>query len=557
MTQNQALDILKTGANVFLTGEPGSGKTYTINRYIDYLRRHAISPAITASTGIAATHIGGMTLHSWSGIGISKFLSDQDVERVAGKSKIARRLEKTSVLIIDEISMLDAATLDLVERVCRKGKQSELPWGGIQIIFIGDFFQLPPVSGRGEPQPKFAYQSDTWRRAEPLVCYLSEQHRQEDDTFLDILARIRKGAVDEDLHAVLAGKIVPGHIQKDFTKLYSHNVDVDRINDAKLDALPGKEFSFRMDTRGPRALTEQIMRGCLSPEILRLKVGAKVMFTKNNFEHGYVNGTLGEVTSLSDVGPVVKTTKGDMITVTPADWSIADGNKILARIIQYPLRLAWAMTIHKSQGMTLDSAVMDLASVFEYGQGYVALSRVRALSGLYLLGINSRALAVHPEVLTIDTNFRDSSDTAEARYVNGDALGKQAEEFLVHAGGQLAEVVPEVAEEYKSGRRLPKVDTYAETLKFWQEGLLVAEIAERRKLTATTITSHIEELYMRDQIALAELQRLVSQELSEALPEIQAVLKESDGLRLSPVYEKFAGKYTYDQLRLARLLMPN
>src|SRR5690348_15362103 len=140
MTQDQALTILKSGANVFLTGEPGSGKTYTVNQYISYLKRHKIYPAITASTGIAATHISGMTLHSWAGIGIAKSLSDGDIEAIASKSKILKRLKNTSVLIIDEISMLDAAVLDLVERVCRAGKGNFLPWGGLQVIFVGDFF---------------------------------------------------------------------------------------------------------------------------------------------------------------------------------------------------------------------------------------------------------------------------------------------------------------------------------------------------------------------------------------------------------------------------------
>ena len=177
MTQNEALTILKTGANVFLTGEPGSGKTHTVNAYIAWLRSHGIEPAITASTGIAATHVGGMTIHSWSGIGINSSMTPELLDTIASKEHVAKRLQKAKVLIIDEVSMLSGEVLVMVDAVLKEVRHSDLPMGGLQTVLVGDFFQLPPIS-RGETV--FAFQSPAWKSLNPLICYLTEQHRQED-----------------------------------------------------------------------------------------------------------------------------------------------------------------------------------------------------------------------------------------------------------------------------------------------------------------------------------------------------------------------------------------
>src|SRR3989338_5782328 len=195
MTQEEALTLLKTGMNVFLTGEPGSGKTHAINKYIAWLRERGVEPAVTASTGIAATHVNGMTIHAWSGIGIKRTISDWDVEMIAGREKTAKRIVNARVLIIDEISMLDAATLGNIDKVLRTLRRrplmEEQPFGGLQVVFVGDFFQLPPVSN--EREAVFAFASNAWREANPIVCYLSEQHRQEDADFLDLLDALRRG----------------------------------------------------------------------------------------------------------------------------------------------------------------------------------------------------------------------------------------------------------------------------------------------------------------------------------------------------------------------------
>jgi len=453
MTQKEALKILKTGANVFLTGAPGSGKTHTINEFIKYLREHDIEPSITASTGIAATHIGGMTIHSWSGIGIKSRLNDYDLDKISSSRHIIKRIGKARVLIIDEISMLRPNTLGMVDAVCREVKRKAEPFGGLQVVFVGDFFQLPPII-RDEDidntpklftnkEAQFAYNSDLWKKLKMITCYLTEQHRQDDEDFLSLLSAIRSNALEEKHFGYLQTRQeAVGKVPTDITKLFPHNADVDIVNNAELEILPGDKEIFNMRSMGKDNVVANLKKGCLSPETLELKIGASVMFTKNNPQKGFVNGTTGIVVSFDadNMYPIVKTRSGRYIEVESMDWSVEDDGRILAKITQIPLRLAWAITVHKSQGMSLDCAVMNLSRVFEYGQGYVALSRVRRLSGLYLLGINDKALVVHPEVLKQDKEFRSVSKETERMFkeIGLSELSKMHKNFIIALGGHIS-----------------------------------------------------------------------------------------------------------------------
>ncbi|MCE9541120.1 AAA family ATPase [Candidatus Kaiserbacteria bacterium] len=419
MKQEEALKVLKTGMNVFLTGEPGSGKTHTINRYIAWLRERGVEVSVTASTGIAATHVGGMTIHSWSGIGVKRDLTDWDIEMIHSREKTAKRILDAKVLVIDEVSMLDGAVLASVDKVLRSLRKKPLthgePFGGLQVIFVGDFFQLPPVSR--DARASFAFESDAWKAANPIVCYLSEQHRQDDPDFLDMLGALRRGTFGAAHLKRLKSRtgILPK--KEVATRLYTHNADVDRINAESLAKIPGDGKRYVMQSKGAGVLVDALKNNCLSPENLDLKSGAAVMFTRNNFEAGYVNGTLGTVTGFAVSGyPIVKIASGKSITAEPQEWAIQDGTKILAKITQVPLRLAWAITVHKSQGMSLDAAIIDLGQAFEYGQGYVAISRVRSLEGLYLESFNERSLMLHPKVVDKDTYFRASAAAAQQKF---------------------------------------------------------------------------------------------------------------------------------------------
>lgn len=417
MTQKEALEILKAGHNIYLTGAAGTGKTYLLNEYIQFLKTKGVGVGVTASTGIAATHLGGLTIHAWAGIGIERFASDMDIKMMAANPRVAKRFSGTEVLIIDEISMLDADRLNLVERVARVAKGNWKAFGGIQVVLCGDFFQLPPVAKESEPPPRFAYHSSAWKELDLKTCYLHEQYRQGDQKFFNILNAIRQDKVDDflisNLRAQRNAKLSSGEI----TKLYSHNVDVDAENIKELNRLPGEEVYYRMETSGVPAIVKLLKSGCLAPEILTVKKGAKVMFLKNNFEKGYVNGTLGSIIGFNDWGyPVVATFDGREISASPETWSIEENGKVLAKIIQVPLRLAWAITIHKSQGMTLDAAEINLAEAFEKGMGYVALSRVRSLNGIKLIGFNKIALQVHPEILVYDKELQQHSEEVKREF---------------------------------------------------------------------------------------------------------------------------------------------
>ena len=444
MTHDEALALLRTGASIFLTGQPGSGKTHTVNRYVRELQRQGIDYAYTASTGIAATHGYGVTIHAWSGIGVREALTRRDLDLLSTNRRLASRIEKTTVLIIDEISMLPARALSLVDAVCRHIRGQQAPFGGLQVVLVGDFFQLPPVVRRDRDESmlqlaggsdafgaEFAHASPAWRDLAPTVCYLSEQHRQSDAAFLDVLAAIRSNACVGPHRERLSSRLIgQDQLPAACTRLFTHAAAVDDINQQQLAKLPGKARVFAMISKGPEAFVRTLQRGCLSPERLGLKQGAVVMFTKNDPAGRYVNGTLGVVDDFDaeDGYPVVRTRGGKRILAEPSKWKIDENGKERASITQVPLRLAWAMTVHKSQGMSLDAAVIDLSRAFEYGQGYVALSRLRALSGLHLLGLNERALRVHPLAVEKDAEFRAAS--AVAPRPDDAAVAKKQRDFV-------------------------------------------------------------------------------------------------------------------------------
>lgn len=406
MKQKEALKILQAGHNVLITGPAGSGKTFLLNKYIDYLKEEKIGVAITASTGIAATHLGGRTIHSWAGIGIKDHLSKGEINGLCKKPYLRKQFEKTRVLIIDEVSMLDANRLDMINAVCQAFKRNSLPFGGIQLVMSGDFFQLPPISS-GSSEIDFVYKAKIWPEMDLRVCYLSEQHRQNDKKMSAVLKSLRENKVDAETKALLRSRLnqkLKNKIKP--VKLFTHNIDVDLINKEELAKINSAELSYQMTDEGEKRLSDSLKKNCLVPEYLVLKVGALVMFVKNKFKDDkvvYVNGTTGVVISFDDNDyPVVRLSSGEEIVAFPESWTIDDEQKVLAKITQVPLRLAWAITVHKSQGMTLEAAEIDLSRSFGYGMGYVALSRLKSLDGLYLLGINEMAYKLNPEVFLYD-----------------------------------------------------------------------------------------------------------------------------------------------------------
>ncbi len=541
MLQQTALGILKTGRNVYLTGAAGAGKTHVLNQYIAYLREHGVGVAVTASTGIAATHINGMTIHSWSGIGVKDYLSDYELDALGQRQHLVRRFEKTDVLIIDEVSMLAPHTLDMVDAVCRELKRTPEAFGGMQVVFAGDFFQLPPVV-RGSSDVQFADSAQSWQAADIRTCYLTEQYRQQDDPLVDILNDIRDGEVTARSRTLLAERAMPAPEDAHAVLLFTHNENVDARNAQELHHITGTSATYDMTHTGRAALVASLTKGVLAPERLELKVGAQVMFVKNDPERQFANGTLGEVVAIDGAYPVVETHDGRRITAEPMTWEIVEDGKVRASVTQIPLRLAWAITVHKSQGMSLDTVEIDLSRAFVAGQGYVALSRARTLDGLYLREFNETALQMNPYVCELDARLREVSDKWEHIFTqfSDEKVTALQKAFIDAVGGRMS----------TSDSTEESLPTHLKTVALLTEGTTVEHIADARGLTVGTVLMHLEKLRTAGHDALDVLRPEET-----FLDEVREAYKQARTTKLPEIHRRLQGRYTFEELRLARLFI--
>lgn len=429
MDQKMALAIMLAGENVLLTGSAGAGKTFTLKEFIHISESCGKNISITATTGLAATHLNGTTIHSWSGIGIHDELPPRFFDKIP---KTRRQIiKKTDILIIDEISMLHDYRLDMIDEVCRVVRDRDQPFGGIQIIMSGDFFQLPPINRDNSRRGGFVVNSKVWSELDPVVCYLNEQHRQNDETLLDILNAMRTGTLKHHHAEKLLERVnVQSECDSPITELHTINIDADRINSAHLKDLNAEELYFSQTSTGAKNYVQSLQRSVLALPEVHLKRGALVMAVRNSTEHKYVNGSIGTVVDFDSSNnnyPIVEFLNGCTTMIKPDTWEMRDGDQKRASITQVPLRLAWAITVHKSQGMTLDAAKIDLRKAFIEGMGYVALSRVRSLDSIYLAGINQMALKVSKEAQSIDAILRDKAERDKKRFIELQQTSKNNE----------------------------------------------------------------------------------------------------------------------------------
>ena len=348
--------------------------------------------------GVAACHIGGITLHQFAGIGGGEATLERSIELASrpGAVTIWRRCKH---LIIDEISMVDGSFFEKIETVARRIRRNEQPFGGIQLILCGDFFQLPPVA-KDKTSMKFCFQTEAWSRCRLSTYELKRVHRQNDDEFIKILNHVRIGRVPEEMARRLA-ETSRQKIEKNgilATRLCSHTGDANVINESKLEALSGEKFVFTAEDSDPH-LGKQIDQRTTVPQKLELKVGAQVMLLKNiSLATGLVNGARGVVKSFHDGLPVVQFRNKEYITKHER-WHVKTANGVTLTRKQVPLKLAWAFSIHKSQGLTLDCVEMSLGKVFEAGQAYVALSRAQSLDTLRVLDFKATQVWANESVL--------------------------------------------------------------------------------------------------------------------------------------------------------------
>jgi len=574
MKQEIALKILASGANVFLTGSAGTGKTFVINKYIQYLRERGVEPAIVAPTGIAASHIGGKTIHSFFSLGIRENIEDYYLRWLKKQPFLEKRFKYLKVLIIDEISMVSPELFASMDRILKAFKENEKPFGGVQVVLSGDFFQLPPVA-KGPRQIKFVWQTELWQETGLRICYLQEKFRQGEDDLAGILDEIRSGEVSEgsmDIFRSCYKKNLTAEFN--ITKLYTHNIDVDRINDTELNKLPGKEIIFKANTKGSRQNLERIFKGSLVQEELRLKKEATIIFIKNNYGAGYINGTLGRVVDFEKDSnfPIVELFDGKRIVVSPEEWLWEDDKgKIKAVVKQLPLKLAWALTVHKSQGMTLDAAEIDLSKTFEIGQGYVALSRIKSIRGLRLMGLNDIALRVDEAVLEADKemqalsrlNFSEFEDLAEEIFEG------VAQKFILAIGGEIEaekikskkeELEKNKTEDKKSFRKngLSKRNTLELTKELVKRRVTLKKIAQERGLSLGTIIEHlaqIKKLLPDIDIDYLKPEEKKVKKILDVADEIEREKNPDnfspDGrIKLKPIFESLGGKTSYEDIKL-------
>ena len=568
--QATALNILKTGNNVFITGSAGTGKTYLLNQYTFYLKSRKIIPTIVAPTGIAASHLQGQTIHSFFSLGIRNNIDDEYIESLRNKKYLQTRFSKLKVLIVDEISMVSPEMFLAMDNILRAFKKNNLPFGGIQTILSGDFFQLPPIS-KVATEKRFAWQSPSWKELELKTCYLQEKFRQDDNVLINILDEIRSGNVSSNSYEILNSR---HHKELDIdftpTKLYTHNIDVDRINNDELNKLTSPIKTFTYKSEGTAKNIEKIFKSSLVLEEMSLKKDAVVMFIKNNHELGYVNGTTGVVVGF-DKGtnlPIVKTSYGSLIKCPLEEWTIEnDSGNIVAKVSQVPLKLAWAITIHKSQGMTLDSAEIDLSKTFEVGQGYVALSRIKNIDGLRLMGLNDKALIVDPLILHIDDRIKAASQKAsdEISQLTTEKLQEIFESYIVSIDG-----ITEVSQIKKQEQVLnleKKVitknttPTHLQTKELLESSSSIEELAQKRDMSKGTIIKHLCILKEADpDINLDKF--MPSSEIMELVQNALVTIKERNNQddfsengkpRLKPIYDILNSKVEYDDIRVALL----
>lgn len=409
-----------SGRNIFLTGPAGTGKSYCVNLLFKFLDLNGVFYGKTATTGVAALNIGGVTLHSWSGMGLAEDDGMDLLHKVEENSKACNRIKNSKVLIIDEISMAKSDLIDKLDIVCQYIRNKDKPFGGIQVVFVGDFMQLPPVF-RDLKEEKFAFESQAWSDAKVKTVHLTEIVRQHDEPhFAKLLNEIRMGgASDYTLLMDCIDRKFPEDGIKP-VKLYCKNVDVSKHNHEELKKLKGESKYYHSSDTGGENWKQFFDKNCPAPTCLELKEGAQVILLTNlDVPLGLVNGSVGTVLKCYDncvdvqfaCGPqIIETNKWE---VKQNEYDALSGTMkkvVLASRTQIPLKLAWSITIHKSQGSTLDRAEIDVGEAFAAGQVYVALSRVRNLKSLKIMSFSPHTIKTNKKCLDFYNSQKEEDE---------------------------------------------------------------------------------------------------------------------------------------------------
>ncbi len=403
-SQLDAFAVLEEDTNVFLSGGAGTGKSFLIRHFLKHT--HA-DYAVLASTGAAAVLLGGRTFHSYFGLGIMEGGVSRTVMRALKNRRVLDRIEAEDGILIDEVSMITGEAMQAAEMIARKARDNDRPWGGLRVIAVGDFFQLPPITRAGMKRD-WAFLDKVWGGSDFKSVLLDRNERSKDFSFSGVLNQIRKGNLDKDVRMFLDSRKSQVSVDFDGTRLFARRDPTEAFNLERLAKVKGKLHEFDTKYTGKAKNVETLKKNAPIPEQILLKEGALVMIRSNDPKGRWVNGSTGELMNIDPDMLTIRLKNGRVaeLEVTSFDLHDADGEKI-ASAANFPISLAYAATIHKAQGMTLDQMAVDIRQLWEPGQAYVALSRVRAGEDLLLEGWDPRSVIVDPDVIQFYEQIRN------------------------------------------------------------------------------------------------------------------------------------------------------
>ena len=427
---NKVLTLLKNGENVFLTGFAGTGKSYILNKLKEKLKKKL---TITSTTGIAAVNVKGQTLHSWAGVGLCRNTISNTVEKIKKRITQYRQILNCKILAVDEISMLNIEAFEYVNEVLKQVRECNEPFGGIQVLFIGDFFQLPPVEGANEggyeggngsfAERRYCFDSPLWEDLNLKNVVLKKNYRQNEENFITALAHMRENCLDsEDIELLKTRCTDMDTTETDILHIFSTNQEANRYNLAKFNMIEEPVRIFQADDgvyRGNKLVTgdftesenyilQIFSKNCRAEKEIALKSGARVMLLINmDFNKGLINGACGVIQGFNEESITIKFDNGVTAQIPKHTFEYYYNDRVIAERLQYPLKLAYGITIHKSQGMTLDRLVVDCARIFERGQAYVAMSRVKTLDGLFIKNFEPAKVLVDSRVAGFYENLEE------------------------------------------------------------------------------------------------------------------------------------------------------
>lgn len=556
--------VEKTDMSLFLTGKAGTGKTTFLREVVRYTKKKCI---VLAPTGIAAVNAGAMTIHSFFQFGLGPFVQGviepkSDFRINKSKLELIRHLQ---LLIIDEVSMVRADLMDHIDVELRRIRRNSKPFGGVQLLMIGDLQQLPPIAHGGEDEllrqyykTLYFFSSAALKSMKYSCIELKNVYRQTDRHFIDILNHARDCILTSQDISDLNARYIPGFSPKPedgYIRLMTHNRQVDYVNETELEKLDSKPYTFVAAVTG--TFPEESYPTANS---LTLKKGAQVMFIKNDPERRFINGTLGEVKSIDKNSIAVRLAEsGTIIDVEPMEWqniryqfdeeSKEISSKQIGRFKQYPLKAAWAITVHKSQGLTFDKAIIDVHAAFSPGQAYVALSRCRTLDGLVLSSPVSASVFMRDNAVDAYMNYI-------SRSVEELAFSSCYEYFEYEKKPEPEEVAP-VAEVNKDKPKKvkkeelrddtgKKLNTFEYSYWLYNQGNTVEQIAEKRGLNQSTIEAHLARYVAFGDIDVHEFVD------GDTLQKVEAYCMEHpEEKALKPIFEHFDAKIPYNVLRMA------